>query len=85
MMAEVGMSDVAEGFRNARRDAERAIALDPALASAYLALARTQIYGDWDRDAGGVSVAKAAALLVRSVATICRYCIDLALIPHFFS
>ena len=62
VMAEVGVADVTEGFRNARRDAERAIALDPALASAYLALARTQIYGDWDWDAGSVSVTKAAAL-----------------------
>jgi TolB-like protein/DNA-binding winged helix-turn-helix (wHTH) protein/Flp pilus assembly protein TadD len=62
MMAEVGVTDVTEGFRNARRDAERAVALDPTLASAYLVLARTQIYGDWDRDAGSVSVTKAAAL-----------------------
>jgi TolB-like protein/DNA-binding winged helix-turn-helix (wHTH) protein/Flp pilus assembly protein TadD len=62
VMAEVGVTDVTEGFRNARRDAERAIALDPALASAYLALARTQIYCDWDWDAGSVSVTKAAAL-----------------------
>src|SRR6266446_2149432 len=62
LMAEVGATDLTEGFRNARRDAERAIALDPTLASAYLALARTQIYFDWDWDAGSVSVTKAAAL-----------------------
>jgi TolB-like protein/DNA-binding winged helix-turn-helix (wHTH) protein/Tfp pilus assembly protein PilF len=62
LMAEVGVTDVTEGFRNARHDAERAIALDPSLASAYLALARTQIYFDWDWDAGNASVTKAAAL-----------------------
>src|SRR6266404_3830039 len=62
LMAEVGVTNVTEGFRNARHDAERAIALDPTLASAYLALARTQIYSDWDWDAGNASVSKAAAL-----------------------
>jgi len=62
MLAEVGLTDVTEGFRNARHDAERAIALDPASAPAYLALAATQIYCDWDWDAANTSVAKAAAL-----------------------
>jgi TolB-like protein/DNA-binding winged helix-turn-helix (wHTH) protein len=62
LMAEVGLTDVAEGFRNARHDAERAIALDPASAPAYLALAATQIYSDWDWDAANTSVAKAAVL-----------------------
>src|SRR6266403_689951 len=62
LMAEVGATDLTEGFRNARRDAERAIALDPTLASAYLALARTQIYFDWDWDAADTTVSKAAAL-----------------------
>jgi hypothetical protein len=38
-MAEGGLADVIEGFRKARDGAERAIALDPALASAYLVLA----------------------------------------------
>lgn len=38
-MAEGGLTDVTEGFRKARDDAERAIARDPTLASAYLALA----------------------------------------------
>jgi TolB-like protein len=38
-MAEVGLTDTTQGFRKARDDAERAIALDPALASAYLVLA----------------------------------------------
>jgi TolB-like protein/DNA-binding winged helix-turn-helix (wHTH) protein/Tfp pilus assembly protein PilF len=61
-MAEVGLSDVTGGFRKARDDAERAIELDPTLASAYLALARTQIYHDWDWDSADASLTKAAAL-----------------------
>ena len=66
-MAEVSLIDPAEGFRKARDDAERAIALDPTLASAYLALARTQIFFDWDWDAADTSITKAAALEPGSV------------------
>jgi len=66
-MAEVALTDPEEGFRKAREDAERAIALDPALASAYLALARTQIFCDWDWDAADTSLTKAAALEPGSV------------------
>jgi len=62
MMAEVGSTDVTEGFRKARDDAERAIALDPTSASGYLALARTQIYHDWDWDTANTCLTKAAAL-----------------------
>jgi TolB-like protein/Flp pilus assembly protein TadD len=61
-MADVGQTDVTEGYRNARDDAERAIALDPTLASAYLALARTQIGYDWDWDTANTCLTKAAAL-----------------------
>jgi tetratricopeptide (TPR) repeat protein len=61
------LTDVTGGFRNARDDAERAIALDPSLAPAYLALARTQIYYDWDWDAADTSLTKAAALEPGSV------------------
>jgi TolB-like protein/DNA-binding winged helix-turn-helix (wHTH) protein/Flp pilus assembly protein TadD len=61
-MAEVGLIDVTEGFRRARNDAERAIALDPNSASGYLALARTQIFHDWDWDAANTCLTKAAAL-----------------------
>jgi TolB-like protein/DNA-binding winged helix-turn-helix (wHTH) protein/Flp pilus assembly protein TadD len=61
-MAEVGLIDVTEGFRGARNDAERAIALDPNSASGYLALARTQIFHDWDWDAANTCLTKAAAL-----------------------
>jgi TolB-like protein/DNA-binding winged helix-turn-helix (wHTH) protein len=67
MMAESGLIDPPEGFRNARDDAERAIALDPTLASAYLALAATQISRDWDWDAANTSITKAAALEPGSV------------------
>jgi tetratricopeptide (TPR) repeat protein len=61
-MAQYGLTDAAEGYRKARADAERAIALDPGLAPAYLALANTQIDYDWDWDAVDVSLTKAAAL-----------------------
>jgi TolB-like protein/DNA-binding winged helix-turn-helix (wHTH) protein len=62
MIAEVGLTDVTVGFRKARDDAEQAIALDPTSASAYLALARMQIYHDWDWDAASTCLIKAAAL-----------------------
>jgi TolB-like protein/DNA-binding winged helix-turn-helix (wHTH) protein/Flp pilus assembly protein TadD len=61
-MAEYGLIDPTEGYRKARDSAERAIALDPALASAYLALANTQIDYDWDWDAANISLTKAASL-----------------------
>ena len=61
-MAESGLADVTDGFRKARDDAERSIALDPSSASAYLALARTQIYHDWDWDTANTCLEKAATL-----------------------
>ena len=66
-MAEGALTDATEGFRKARDDAERAIALDPTLALAYLALAKTQINCDWDWDAANTSITKAAALEPGSV------------------
>ena len=54
--------DPAEGFRRARNDAERALELDPNSASAYLALASTQLRHDWDWDDAAISLRKAAAL-----------------------
>jgi TolB-like protein/DNA-binding winged helix-turn-helix (wHTH) protein/Flp pilus assembly protein TadD len=62
LMAADSITDVTEGFRKARDDAERAIALDPGSASGYLALARTQLSYDWDWDAANTCLAKAAAL-----------------------
>jgi TolB-like protein/DNA-binding winged helix-turn-helix (wHTH) protein/Flp pilus assembly protein TadD len=67
MMAESGLIDPAEGFREARDDAERAIVLDPTLASAHLALAGTQISCDWDWEAANTSITQAAALEPGSV------------------
>ena len=66
-MTEGGLTDVAEGFQRARDDAERAIALDPTLTSAYLVLAKTQINCDWNWDAANTSITKAAALEPGSV------------------
>jgi tetratricopeptide (TPR) repeat protein len=62
MMATVSLTDVTEGFRKASADAERAIALDPTSASAYVALATTQIFYDWDLDAANTCLTKAGAL-----------------------
>lgn len=61
-MAEVGLANVREGFREARGDAERAITLDPSSASAYMALATAQIDCDWNWDAADTSITKAADL-----------------------
>jgi tetratricopeptide (TPR) repeat protein len=62
IMATVSLTDVRDGFRQARSDAERAIALDPTSASGYLALAQTQIDHDWDWDAANTCLSKAASL-----------------------
>ena len=63
LMAEGGgLTSFAEGFRRARDDAERAIALDPNAASGYLAVAETQIYYDWDWESANACLTKAAAL-----------------------
>jgi TolB-like protein/DNA-binding winged helix-turn-helix (wHTH) protein/thioredoxin-like negative regulator of GroEL len=62
LMAEFSLTDVTEGYRRARKDAERAIALDPSSASGYLSLARTHMFYDWDWDAANTSLTEAAAL-----------------------
>jgi TolB-like protein/Tfp pilus assembly protein PilF len=67
MMAQLGLTDTTEGFRMARDDAERAIALDPTSASGYLALAETQISYDWDWDTANTCLMKAVALEPGSV------------------
>jgi TolB-like protein/Tfp pilus assembly protein PilF len=61
-MAAVELTEVTEGYRRARDDAEHAIALDPTSASAYLALATDQIQHDWDWDAANTWLTKAAEL-----------------------
>jgi tetratricopeptide (TPR) repeat protein len=61
-MAQIALMDNNRGFREARADAERAIALDPNLAAPYLALGIVQILSDWDWDAAAASLKKAAEL-----------------------
>jgi TolB-like protein/DNA-binding winged helix-turn-helix (wHTH) protein/Tfp pilus assembly protein PilF len=61
-MAGFSLTDITDGYRKARDDAERAIALDPTSASGYLALARTQNDYDWDWAGANTSLTKAAAL-----------------------
>jgi TolB-like protein/DNA-binding winged helix-turn-helix (wHTH) protein/Flp pilus assembly protein TadD len=61
-MASLSLTDATEGFRKARDDAEQAIALDPASASGYLALARIQLNYDWDWDIANTCLNKASAL-----------------------
>jgi tetratricopeptide (TPR) repeat protein len=78
-MADFGLTNITEGFRKAHDDAERAIALDPTLASAYLALAKTQIDYDWDWDTANTRLTKGAALEPGS-AEIFRIRSDLSLV-----
>jgi TolB-like protein/DNA-binding winged helix-turn-helix (wHTH) protein/Tfp pilus assembly protein PilF len=61
-MAGFSLIDMTEGYRSARDNAERAIALDPNSASGYRALARVQNDYDWDWEAANSSITKAAAL-----------------------
>lgn len=61
-IAAISITDPSENFRQARDDAERAVALDPNLASAYLALATTQLLYGWDWDAANTLIAKAEIL-----------------------
>ena len=61
-MAGFSLIDSTEGYRNARDNAERAIALDPNSAPGYLALARIQNDYDWDWEAANSSIRKAAGL-----------------------
>jgi TolB-like protein/DNA-binding winged helix-turn-helix (wHTH) protein/Flp pilus assembly protein TadD len=67
MMATYNLTEGTEGFRRARGDAERAIALDPSSASGYLALARTQIDYDWNWETADECLTKASALEPGSV------------------
>src|SRR5271165_1088303 len=71
-MAAVALVDTSEGFRQSSESADRAIALDPNLASGYLALALVQIYNDWDW-AGAEASLKRAAELEPGGADVFRY------------
>jgi TolB-like protein/DNA-binding winged helix-turn-helix (wHTH) protein/Tfp pilus assembly protein PilF len=69
-MADVGLIEPAVGFRSAREDAERAIALDSNRAAGYLALAWVQMNRDWNWEGAELSVNKAAELEPGSAAVL---------------
>jgi TolB-like protein/DNA-binding winged helix-turn-helix (wHTH) protein/Tfp pilus assembly protein PilF len=69
-LARVGLIDNLEGFREARASAEKAIRLDPQLATGYLVLALVQIDHDWDWEAGEASLKKAGLLEPGSAAVL---------------
>jgi len=69
-MADVGLVEPAVGFRGAREDAERAIALDSNRAAGYLALAWVQMNRDWNWEGAELSVNKAAELEPGSAAVL---------------
>jgi hypothetical protein len=47
-MAGDTLIESTEGFRRPRESAEKAIALDPSLATGYIAMGLVQIDHDWD-------------------------------------
>lgn len=61
-MARIGRSENAEGYRHARESAEKAIALDPTLATGYLAMAMVQMNHDWDWEGADTSLRRAGLL-----------------------
>jgi tetratricopeptide (TPR) repeat protein len=62
MQAFLGYVPAADGFRRAREAAEKALALDPQLADAHLAMAGIYRSYDWDWAAADASVRKALDL-----------------------
>ena len=62
LMADFDVTNMSQGYRQARDDAERAIELNPDLAAGYLALGWNQMNYDWDWDGADASVTKAADL-----------------------
>jgi tetratricopeptide (TPR) repeat protein len=60
--ADDGYVPVADGYRRAREAAEKALALDPQLTDAHLALGWIQLTYDWDWAAADTSFRKALAL-----------------------
>jgi TolB-like protein/DNA-binding winged helix-turn-helix (wHTH) protein/Tfp pilus assembly protein PilF len=71
-MASVALIDHVDGFRRASENAQKAIALDPKLASGYLALGMVQINHDFDWEGADASLRKAASLAPGSV-DVLRY------------
>ena len=69
-LAGIALIENTEGFRSARESAEKAIALDPNLATGYLALALVQIDHDWDWEGAGASLKRAGQLEPGSAAVL---------------
>ncbi len=61
-LASVALIENADGYRRARESAEKAIALDPNLATGYMALGLVQINHDWDWEGADESLKKAGVL-----------------------
>jgi TolB-like protein/DNA-binding winged helix-turn-helix (wHTH) protein/lipoprotein NlpI len=72
VMAAFSMTDMEDGYARARQDAQRAIALNPRLATGYLALGWIQMMYDWDWQQAEDSLNKAAQLEPGSVEVL-RY------------
>jgi TolB-like protein/DNA-binding winged helix-turn-helix (wHTH) protein/Flp pilus assembly protein TadD len=70
VMAGVGPTESTEGFHRARESAAKAIALDPNLASGYLAMAMVQMNPGWDWQGAETSLKKAALLEPGSAAVL---------------
>jgi tetratricopeptide (TPR) repeat protein len=66
-MASVALIENLDGYRRASESAQQAIALDPTLASGYLALGMVQINHDFDWEGADASLRKAASLAPGSV------------------
>jgi TolB-like protein/DNA-binding winged helix-turn-helix (wHTH) protein len=64
--------DEAEGLREARQAADRAIALDPHLAAGYVQRGWVEVFNDWDWKAADASLKRAAQLEPGSAAVL-RY------------
>lgn len=62
VIADFALIERAQAYREARENAEHAIALNPNLATGYLALGWTQMSYDWDWERAEISLAKAAEL-----------------------
>jgi len=62
VIADFALMERAQTYREARENAEHAIALNPNLATGYLALGWTQMSYDWDWERAEISLAKAAEL-----------------------
>jgi TolB-like protein/DNA-binding winged helix-turn-helix (wHTH) protein/Tfp pilus assembly protein PilF len=61
-MVRIGRSENTEGYRAARESARNAIALDPNLATGYLAMAMVQMNHDWDWEGADASLKRAGLL-----------------------